>query len=52
MTGKILTIIAIIALCSCKTTKKEPVKCCDKETAHALWNCGEEIEYKYKELIK
>mgnify|MGYP003128207342 CR=1 FL=1 len=38
---------------SCKTTKQEkPIKCCDKETPHALWNCGNDIEYKYSELIK
>ena len=50
MTGKIITIILVIILCSCKT-KQEPVKCCDKDTVHALWNCGESIEYKHSELI-
>ena len=39
-----------MALASCKTTQ-EPIKCCDKETAHALWNCGEDIQYKYSELL-
>ena len=46
----ILIIVLIMALVSCKTTQ-EPIKCCDKETAHALWNCGEDIEYKHSELI-
>ena len=50
MIGKIITITLVIILCSCKT-KQKPIKCCDKETTHALWNCGEDIEYKYKELI-
>ena len=47
----IISAIAIALLTSCKTTKQEPIKCCDKETAHALWNCGESIEYKHSELI-
>ena len=47
----IISAIAIALLTSCKTTKQEPIKCCDKETAHALWNCGEDIEYKHSELI-
>jgi hypothetical protein len=51
MAGKIITTLAIIALCSCKTTKQEPVKCCDKDTAHALWECGEDLEYEHYELI-
>ena len=46
----ILLIISLMLITSCKTTK-EPIKCCDKETAHALWNCGENIEYKYSELL-
>ena len=47
----ILIIVLVMALVSCKTTKQEPIKCCDKETAHALWNCGEDIQYKYSELL-
>ena len=47
----ILIIVLVMVLVSCKTTKQEPVKGCDKETAHALWNCGESIEYKHSELI-
>jgi len=47
----IISAIAIALLTSCKTTKQEPIKCCDKETAHALWNCGESVEYKYSELL-
>ena len=51
-TEKITIIILMtIGLMCCKTTKQEPIKCCDKETAHALWNCGESIEYKHSELI-
>ena len=46
----ILIIVLVIALASCKT-KEETIKCCDKETAHALWNCGEDIQYKYSELL-
>ena len=46
----ILIIVLVMVLVSCKTTQ-EPIKCCDKETAHALWNCGEDIEYKHSELI-
>ena len=46
----ILLIISLMLITSCKTTQ-EPIKCCDKETAHALWNCGESIEYKYSELL-
>ena len=47
----ILIIVLVMVLVSCKTTKQEPIKCCDKETAHALWNCGKDIEYKHSELI-
>ena len=47
----ILIIVLVMVLVSCKTTKQEPIKCCDKETAHALWNCGKSIEYKHSELI-
>ena len=47
----ILLIISLMLITSCKTTKQEPIKCCDKETAHALWNCGKDIEYKHSELI-
>ena len=46
----ILIIVLVMVLVSCKTTQ-EPIKCCDKETAHALWNCGKDIEYKHSELI-
>ena len=46
----IISAIAIALLTSCKTTE-ETIKCCDKETSHALWNCGESIEYKYSELL-
>ena len=46
----ILIIVLVMALASCKT-KEETIKCCDKETAHALWNCGKSIEYKHSELI-
>ena len=46
----ILIIVLVMALASCKT-KEKPIKCCDKESAHALWNCGEDIEYKHSELI-
>jgi len=45
-------IIIMVLIISCKTTKKEePIRCCDKETAHALWDCGNEVEYKYSELL-
>ena len=47
----IISAVAIALLTSCSTKKQEPVKCCDKETAHALWNCGKSIEYKHSELI-
>ena len=47
----ILLIISLMLITSCKSKKQEPVKCCDKETAHALWNCGKSIEYKHSELI-
>ena len=47
----IISAIAIALLTSCSTNKQKPIKCCDKETAHALWNCGESIKYKHSELI-
>ena len=47
----ILLIISLMLITSCKTNKQEPVKCCDKDTTHALQNCGESIEYKHSELI-
>ena len=46
----ILIIVLVMVLVSCKT-KEKPIKCCDKESAHALWNCGKDIEYKHSELI-
>ena len=46
----ILIIVLVMILTSCKT-KEKPIKCCDKESAHALWNCGEDIKYKHSELI-
>ena len=46
----IISAIAIALLTSCKTTE-EPIKCCEKDSTHALWNCGESIEYKHSELI-
>ena len=47
----IISAIAIALLTSCSTNEQEPVRCCDKDTVHALWNCGESIEYKHSELI-
>ena len=46
----ILIIVLVMALASCKT-KEKPIKCCVKDTNHPLWECGEDIEYKYSELI-
>ena len=47
----ILLIISLMLITSCKSKKQEPIKCCDKETDHALWNCGEDIQYEYSELL-
>ena len=46
----IISAVAIALLTSCKSTE-ETIKCCDKETSHALWECGESIQYKYSELL-
>ena len=46
----ILLIVSLMLITSCKNTQ-EPIKCCEKDSAHALWNCGESIEYKHSELI-
>lgn len=46
----ILIIFMFIGSCKVKKTN-DPVRCCDKDTAHALWNCGNDIEYKYNELL-
>lgn len=46
----ILIIFMFIGSCKVKKTN-DSVRCCDKDTAHALWNCGNDIQYKYKELL-
>ena len=47
----IISAITIALLTSCSTNKQEQIKCCEKDSAHALWKCGESIEYKHSELI-
>ena len=45
-----IIILMTIGLVCCKN-EQEPIKCCEKDSTHALWNCGESIEYKHSELI-
>ena len=47
----IISAVAIALLTSCSTNKQKPIKCCEKDSTHALWNCGKSIEYKHSELI-
>ena len=47
----IISAIAIALLSSCSTNKQKPIKCCEKDSTHTLWNCGESIKYKNSELI-
>ena len=47
----IISAISIALLSSCSTNKQKPIKCCEKDSTHTLWNCGESIKYKHSELI-
>ena len=54
----ILIIVLVMVLTSCRSnycpytcSNEKPIKCCVKDTNHPLWECGEDIEYKYSELI-
>ena len=50
-TEKITIIILMTIGLMCCKNEQEPIKCCEKDSTHALWNCGESIEYKYSELL-
>ena len=45
----IISAIAMALLTSCKTN--QTIKCCEKTTNHPLWECGEDLQYEYSELI-
>ena len=46
----IISAIAIALLTSCKTNQ-QTIKCCKKTTNHPLWECGEDLQYEYSELL-
>ena len=46
----IISAIAMALLTSCSTNKQKPIKCCEKDSTHALWNCGKSIAVSYTHL--
>ena len=54
----ILIIVLVTIMSSCRSnycpytcSNEKLIMCCEKDTNHPLWECGEDIEYKYSELI-